>query len=536
MTLYLKYRPQTIEELDIAEVRQQLKDIVKSSNIPHAFLLAGPRGSGKTSAARILAKAVNCEKPKNGEPCNKCDQCVSITRGTSLDIIEIDAASNRGVEDIRALREAVKLTPLGSKKKVYIIDEAHMLTPEASNALLKTLEEPPEHAIFILATTAPEKLLDTIRSRCTTLTFHKATVEETVRALTRAVEGEKVKVEKGVLEEIAGSVDGSFREAHKILEQLSFGKEKITIEDVKKLVALGSVNPATLLMLLAKKDTKGALKEIDTIVAKGVNLRVYTSGIVGILRRELLARLGIESDSDRDSENKPELSDEELRELIELFSQAYIQLPTSVVPQLPLELVVIEWCEGVGEGSVSARSSLNSTPGGTTGTGSRGLRPVTLGDSAPLDPLSDSREHHSPTHSPTVREESKSSARGQTPTHGLEGSLEDMWREVMKRTKEKNHSIEALLRATRPMEISGNILKIEVFYQFHKERIESDPYRKIIEDVVVEVLGKPARIVCVLSESPKRAADVVNVAPEVEEDIVKAAEEIFGGVGAEDGN
>src|SRR3989344_2089026 len=124
MTLYLKYRPQTIEELDIAEVRQQLKDIVKSANIPHAFLFAGPRGSGKTSAARIMAKAVNCENPQaSGEPCNKCDQCVSITKGRSLDIIEIDAASNRGVEDIRALREAVKLSPAGSKKKVYIIEE-----------------------------------------------------------------------------------------------------------------------------------------------------------------------------------------------------------------------------------------------------------------------------------------------------------------------------------------------------------------------------------------------------------------------------
>ncbi|MDO8503477.1 MAG: DNA polymerase III subunit gamma/tau [bacterium] len=504
MTLYLKYRPQTIEELDIAEVRQQLKDIVKSSAIPHAFLFAGPRGSGKTSAARILAKAVNCEKPKkDGEPCNKCDQCISITRGTSLDIIEIDAASNRGVEDIRALREAVKLSPAGAKKKVYIIDEAHMLTTEASNALLKTLEEPPEHAIFILATTAPEKLLDTIRSRCTLLTFHKATVEETVRALTRPVEGEKVKVEKGVLEEIAKSVDGSFREAHKILEQLSFGKERITIEDVKKLVALGEVDPAILLMLLVKKDTKGALEEMDAIVGKGVNLRVYTSGIVGVLRRELLAKLGV-SDSDRDKGLELETGD--IKRLIELFSRASLALPTAVIPQLPLELVVIQWCE---DGKLEVGSGKQDEEAG-----SEKVEKENQKSSIPHQSEATPTSHVSP------------------PT----SNLEEMWREIMRRTKEKNHSIEALLRATRPTEIEGNVLKIEVFYQFHKERIESDPYRKIIEDVVVEVLGKPARIVCFLSESPKRAADVVNVAPGIEEDIVKAAEEIFGGVGAEDGN
>lgn len=516
MTLYLKYRPQIIEEIDIAQVRQQLKDIVKSANIPHAFLFAGPRGAGKTSAARILAKAVNCEKPtKDGEPCNKCDQCVSITRGRSLDIIEIDAASNRGVEDIRALREAVRLSPAGAKKKVYIIDEAHMLTTEASNALLKTLEEPPEHAIFILATTVPEKLLDTIRSRCTLLTFHKAVVPETVRALSRAVAGEKMKVEKGVLEEIAKSVDGSFREAHKILEQLSFGKEKITIEDVKKLVALGEVKPSMLLELLAKKDTKGALEEVDAIVAKGVNLRVYTSEVVGVLRRMLLTRLGVEGEV---GENL-ELNNEELREMIELFSRVLLALPTAVIPQLPLELVAIQWGEREGGQSQSARLDLNSPPA-KGGTGPARSRSRASRPTAGLSTLDST--------APGLAQTVGPSAHGQTPPQGLEGTLEEMWREVMKRTKEKNHSIEALLRATRPMEISGDVLKIEVFYQFHKERIESDSYRKIVEDVVTQVLGKPARIVCFLSESPKRAADVVNVAPSVEEDIVKAAEEIFG--------
>src|SRR3989344_3187949 len=229
MTYYLKYRSQTLDQLDLEKVRDQLQKIVSSGRVPHALLFSGPRGSGKTSAARILAKVVNCEirdkdkdKDKQSltlrdkqsltlrdkqsltlrdkqsltlrdkEPCNKCGSCVAITKGSSLDVIEIDAASNRGVDDIRTLRETVKLSPISARMKVYIIDEAHMLTTEASNALLKTLEEPPAHAMFILATTAPEKLLDTIRSRSTLINFYKGTVPEVIRSLKRVVKGEKL--------------------------------------------------------------------------------------------------------------------------------------------------------------------------------------------------------------------------------------------------------------------------------------------------------------------------------------------------------
>src|SRR3989344_3080265 len=221
MTYYLKYRSQTLDQLDLEKVRDQLQKIVSSGRVAHALLFSGPRGSGKTSAARILAKVVNCEirdtdkdKDKQSltlrdkqsltlrdkqsltlrdrEPCNKCGSCVAITKGSSLDVIEIDAASNRGVDDIRTLRETVKLSPISARMKVYIIDEAHMLTTEASNALLKTLEEPPAHAMFILATTAPEKLLDTIRSRSTLINFYKGTVPEVIRSLKRVVKGEKL--------------------------------------------------------------------------------------------------------------------------------------------------------------------------------------------------------------------------------------------------------------------------------------------------------------------------------------------------------
>lgn len=468
-TLYLKYRPQKIGELDLTEVREQLTKIVKSGKIPHAFLFAGPRGAGKTSAARIIAKAVNCERRKGVEPCNKCSQCTAINKGSSLDIIEIDAASHRGVDDVRSLREAIKLSPAGAKKKVYIVDEAHMLTPEAANALLKTLEEPPEHAMFVLATTAPEKLPDTVRSRCTLLIFRKAQEEEIVRSLERIVKGEKLKLEKGVLDKLAGNVDGSFREAHKLLEQLSLGKKKVTLADTGKLVTLTSVDPGVLLSLLAVKNAKGALAEVDRVVKSGANLKVYTTAILRSLREMLLEKIEEGGDT------------EDLKSLIELFSEATGRLATAVIPQLPLELAVVRWCENKSQKSK-----------------------VTL-------------------------EESRSSqnAHGQTPAPG---ELGEKWREIMRRVKPRNHSIEALLRATRAAEFDGKVLRVEVFYEFHKERLERDQYRKVVEEIASEVLGSSVRIICILSTQKQRAADITNIDEEVEEDIVRAAEEIFGGV------
>ena len=211
MTLYLKYRPQTIEELDLSSVRESLTTIIKSGKIPHALLFSGPKGTGKTSAARILAKVINCESPANFEPCNKCAQCVAITKGSSLDVIEMDAASNRGIDDIRSLREAVKLSPVSARTKIYIVDEAHMLTTEAANAFLKTLEEPPSHVVFILATTNPEKLIPTVRSRLTSVVFPRAKPAEIKRQLRRVVDGEKWQVEEDALDIIATASEGSFR-------------------------------------------------------------------------------------------------------------------------------------------------------------------------------------------------------------------------------------------------------------------------------------------------------------------------------------
>src|SRR3990167_6528347 len=214
MAYYLKYRPQKISDLDIKEVSSALGEILAAKDVPHAFLFVGPKGTGKTSAARIVAKAVNCtakrgNPPAGGEPCNKCEACLSLSRGNALDLIEIDAASNRGIDDIRDLREKIRLAPANLSKKVYIIDEAHMLTKEAFNALLKTLEEPPEHAMFVLCTTEPQKLPETIISRCLHIAFKPPTDEEMKRSLRRVAKGEGLQIDDEGFAQISKLSSGS---------------------------------------------------------------------------------------------------------------------------------------------------------------------------------------------------------------------------------------------------------------------------------------------------------------------------------------
>src|SRR4030043_2039940 len=235
MTFYLKYRPKILDDLDSENVRESLKKIMISGNIPQAFLFTGPKGIGKTSAARILASIVNCENiGKKITPCGKCEQCKAILKSSNLDVIEMDAASHRGIGDVRILRDAVKLAPAKARKKVYIIDEAHMLTVEASNALLKTLEEPPEHVMFIMATTNPEKLIETIRSRTVNINFAKASDEEIIRAIMKTLKGEKIKANDKSLKLIAKASDGSFREAHKIIENIISQGSKFSEEELEK--------------------------------------------------------------------------------------------------------------------------------------------------------------------------------------------------------------------------------------------------------------------------------------------------------------
>ena len=485
MTYYLKYRPQTLEDLDLDSVREQLKKIVSSGNIPHALLFAGPKGTGKTSAARIIAKIVNCEKQgkKLTEPCNKCDQCKSIAKGNNIDVIELDAASNRGIDDVRVLRDTIKLSPASAKKKVYIIDESHMLTLEASNALLKTLEEPPEHVLFILATTNAEKLIETVRSRTTLIEFHKASPEETVRSLRSVIKGEKLKIDKEALLSISKMSDGSFRDAVKILEQLVSQKVKLEKERVEEyLFKRKAFNEKEFINTLSAKDAKKALSSIEDFVTKGVSVENVIDSLTALLRESLLTKVGLKG------EEIPNLSKEDLISLIELLIYARSQIAFSPIEELPLEIAVIKWCGEEG---------------------------------------GDQKEEALETKKETDKE--KIDLENKNLTARLSEITEDIWKTILTRIRPINTSIEALLRAARPLGYDGNNLVLGVYYRFHKERLEEVSHRKVLEDVAGSVMGCPIKVTCTLTDPPvKKDIPTPPLTETKDDDIIKIAEEIFG--------
>jgi len=361
LVLYRKYRPQSFSEVIGQEhVVRTLTNAISSGIISHAYLFSGPRGSGKTTLARLFAKSLNCEDRKEGraEPCNKCSSCLEIMGNRSMDLIEIDAASHRGIDEMKELIEGIKFSPTKSKYKVFIIDESHQLTKEASNALLKTLEEPPSHAIFILATTEIHKMIPTIISRCQRFDFRRLTLEEIVKRLNILAEKEKVKVDKAALELIALNSGGAFRDAEGLLGQaISFcGQDKeITAEEIKDLLGLVEVGLVSQFCdFLSQKKAAEAIKFINEITEKGSDLQEFTKSLINYLRQGLILKImGLESanpiitgltkeELEKLQKQATSLEENEIRRIIELFLDAENKMRYSSILQLPLELAVIE--------------------------------------------------------------------------------------------------------------------------------------------------------------------------------------------------
>ncbi|MGI5835333.1 MAG: DNA polymerase III subunit gamma/tau [Chloroflexota bacterium] len=297
-SLYHRWRSQCFEEVVGQDhVTRTLKNAVANGKVVHAYLFCGPRGTGKTSSARILAKAVNCLDPKDGEPCNRCASCIAVNEGRAMDLIEIDAASNRGIDDARDLREKIKFAPGESRYKVYIIDEAHMLTSEASNALLKTLEEPPDHAIIVLATTESHKILPTISSRCQRFDFRRIPLQTIIRQLEMICQGEGLKVEKAVLERVARMARGSLRDAESLLDQLvAYCGEQISLTSAREILGLtGEETVPELADALRKKDLAEGLRLIDRASSVGADLRHLSRELVEYLRALMVAKSGADT-------------------------------------------------------------------------------------------------------------------------------------------------------------------------------------------------------------------------------------------------
>ena len=293
VALYRKWRPQGFDALVGQEaVRTALTNALETGRIAHAYLFAGPRGTGKTSTAKILAKAVNCEHGPTPNPCNECRNCVRINDGTSMDVFEIDAASNRGIDEIRDLREKVAFAPVSGRYKVYIIDEVHMLTTEAFNALLKTLEEPPPHVIFILATTEPHKIPATIHSRCQRFDFRRVTDADIVKRLREVADGSGIAADDDALQLIAVQADGGMRDALSLLDQCGVMAERVTAETVRSVLGIvGREALRELVKAIGEGQVPKTLEFLETLLAGGKDVKQIITELAEYLRAVLLYKI-----------------------------------------------------------------------------------------------------------------------------------------------------------------------------------------------------------------------------------------------------
>jgi len=351
LVLARKYRPQTFDELVAQKhITETLKNAIKTDHIAQAFLFTGPRGVGKTSMARILAKALNCKEGPTITPCNKCKNCLEITNSTSADVIEIDGASNTGVDDIRSLQNELMYPPQSSKFKIYIIDEVHMLSKNAFNALLKTLEEPPKNVKFIFATTEPHKVLPTITSRCQRYDFHRIPMQEIINQIKKIIPQEQIDFEDSAIFLIAKKADGSLRDALSLIDQiLSLGKKKITKNDVLQIFGIVDIDfYHSLIKNIVENDDKEVIENFHNTVAKGNDINELTLGFIEYLRNILMLKIGItpeevhSDDVAQLTKFSKKFSEENLLYAITILIDTKEKLKTSAHPVLLLETTLLK--------------------------------------------------------------------------------------------------------------------------------------------------------------------------------------------------
>lgn len=511
LAFYLKYRPQALSDLIGQElVKKTLLSSFQNNKLSHAYLFVGPRGTGKTSTARILAKMVNCSAKQN-MPCNECAVCVSITDGSNMDLIEVDAASNRGIEDIRSLREKIKLSPTSLKKKVYIIDEVHMLTTEAFNALLKTLEEPPKHALFILATTEAAKIPQTILSRVQRLDFKLATQSELYSALVKITKQEKIDIEDEALRILVRRAEGSFRDGVKLLDQVSSGKGRITAKSLEE--SLKSTQFDDLLDLIkdmAGHNAAGSLLSITKQLNSGVDVKGLILSLMEMLRNLMFIKNGlgeqlvnphfIEDNYKQLVAESDTLSDQDLMRALDILQKATEKLKFASIPSLPLELAVVEICEESSKLEEQVEVKVKQEP----------VKKIV----EPEEPV-------------TTEVTPISSDVSSSPDSPDILRLKEKWTFVLETIRPFNFSLEALLRSIKVVDCTDAVVVMEVPYSFHQRILEAPKNRDLLESIFSDILGRSIKISTMLGNRPERKEDIANIEIAADDEIIRAAAEIF---------
>jgi DNA polymerase-3 subunit gamma/tau len=490
--IYRTYRPKTFANLVGQEhVKTTIGNQIAGDSVAHAYLFTGPRGVGKTTVARLIAKAVNCERRKGFEPCNACDACREVASGSSLDVFEIDAASHTDVENVREnIIKGVRFAPNRLKFKVYIIDEVHMLSTSSFNALLKTLEEPPSHALFILATTEIHKVPATIISRCQRFDFRKLKSGEMVGRLKEIVKEEGVKVDEEVLLEVARHADGCERDAESMLGQiLALGDKKIGIEQASLVLPTTThVMVEAFTTALMGGNVSEAIRLANQYAEEGVDLPHFTDDVVDYLREKMLADLsaGKQAEVSRGSAAIDKLLD------------ARRHMKTDRLPQLSLELAIVQIATP--PGNFPKLEVDLSRPGSVPSPVSHELA------SRPATPDSYAQTAFVP-------------SAGTEPGLGR-ASFDDVknrWNELFTRIKDVNASLPLVLRAGVLAGVEGNVVRIRCAFAFHAETLNQERNRMVLEETLSALHGLPLRI---------RAEHV----PEVEEAVADIVKEFGGSV------
>jgi len=486
--LYNKYRPKKWDEIVGQEhVVQTLRNAVAGNRVVHAYLFAGPRGTGKTTAARLLAKAVNClnEDPA-ARPCNECAHCVAVNENRFLDLIEIDAASNTSVEDVRDLRDKINFTPNQGTYKVYIIDEVHMLSTQAFNALLKTLEEPPAHAIFILATTEMHKIPATVLSRCQRHEFRRVPVDGIVGQLEKIVTNEKLTAEPEALRLIARHAAGGMRDAISLLDQMASTGKEITLGLTQ--TVLGTATSQTVIELVSAvldRNPAAGMEAIHSTLDSGTDPRLLARQVVDYLRAMLLVQMGNGSQVDLAADTRSQaerhakaFSPAEVLRMIKAFNLAATDLRGGWQPSLPLELALVEVIEA------PKMPNQNAGPAGTV--------------NAPSKEIAEK-----PAAKPAVQKDAEKTQTGTTPQTESPVTLAQVsnaWKQV-KEALRSQPSLVALLNSSRLLEIKDGVLVLGFASDVLRSKMEVPEQLELTRKAIAEAVGTDLQLRCMISNA-----------------------------------